>query len=110
GAGRLPAGEAARAVRRPRDAADPVGGPAQGADPQGALALADSRLRCGADGRTRRAGAALPQPARLCPAHTLPGLRPSLRMPELLLLAGGAPLPPLPGLPSLRPCGAHAPC
>ena len=55
-----------------------------------------------------RAVAALPQPARLCAADAVPRLRPSLPVPELLGLAGRAPLPPGAGLPSLRPCRAPA--
>ena len=51
-----------------------------------------------------RAGDAVPEPARLRAAHALPELRPSLRMPQLLGLAGRAPFPRLPRLPSLRPC------
>ncbi|MDF2690106.1 MAG: hypothetical protein K0Q80_3072, partial [Microvirga sp.] len=87
--------------------ADPRRGPAQGSDPQRPLALADARSGCGGYGWARRAGAALPQPARLCALNALPGLRPSLRMSELLLLAGRAPIPAFAGLPPLRPCGAH---
>ena len=54
--------------------------------------------------RTRRTGAPLPQPARLCAPHSLPRLRTSVRMPELRLVAGRAPLPRRACLPSLRPC------
>ena len=51
----------------------------------------------------RRAGAAVPQPARLCAADALPGLRPSLPVPGLLGLAGRAPLSRPARLPPLRP-------
>ena len=52
--------------------------------------------------RARRAGAAVPQPPRLCAAHALPQLRPSARLPELRRLAGRSPLPPPARLPPLR--------
>jgi primosomal protein N' (replication factor Y) len=58
--------------------------------------------------RTRRAGLAVPQPARLCAADAVPGLRPPLPVPELHGLAGGASLPTGAGLPPLRPCRAPA--
>ncbi len=56
----------------------------------------------------RRAGAALPQPPRLCAADAVPGLRPPLPVPELHGLAGRAPLPPGARLPPLRPYRAPA--
>ena len=67
-----------------------------------AVAEGDRGRRGGA--RARRAGAALPQPARLCAADPVPRLRPSLRMPELLGVAGRAPVPGSARLPPLRPC------
>ena len=56
----------------------------------------------------RRAGAAVPQPPRLCAADAVPRLRPPLPVPELLGLAGRAPLPPRARLPPLRPRRAPA--
>ena len=53
--------------------------------------------------RSRRPGPAFPQPARLCAADAVPRLRPSDRMPELLGVAGRAPLQAAAALPSLRP-------
>ena len=73
-----------------------------------ALAVADPDLRHGGCPGAGRAGPALPQPARLCAADPVPRLRASLRMPELLGLAGRAPLPARARLPSLRPHGAAA--
>ena len=58
----------------------------------------------GGGARTGRAGAPLPQPARLRAAHPLPLLRPPVPVPELRGLAGRAPLPRFPRLPPLRPC------
>ena len=52
--------------------------------------------------RARRAGAAVPQPPRLCAADALPRLRLPLRLPELRCLAGRSPLPAPARLPSLR--------
>ena len=52
--------------------------------------------------RARRAGAALPQPPRLCAADAVPRLRLPLRLPELRRLAGRSPLPQAARLPSLR--------
>ena len=49
-----------------------------------------------------RTGAALPQPARLCAADALPHLRPPLPVPQLLHLAGRAPLSRRSALPPLR--------
>ena len=60
------------------------------------------------DAGAKRAGAALPQPPRLCAADALPHLRPPLPVPELLDLAGRAPLPRRAALPPLRPFGAAA--
>ncbi len=57
---------------------------------------------CASTLEPRRAVAAVPQPARLCAADALPGLRPSLPMPGLLGLAGRAPLSRPARLPSLR--------
>ncbi len=55
-----------------------------------------------------RAGAPLPQPARLCAPHPLPFLRPPFRVPQLRRVAGRAPLPRRARLPPLRPCRAAA--
>ncbi len=52
--------------------------------------------------RAARAGAAVPQSPRLCAADAVPGLRASLRLHHLRCMAGGPPLSPAPGLPSLR--------
>ena len=52
--------------------------------------------------RARRAGAAVPQPARLCAAHALPAMRLPPRLPELRRLAGRPPLPAPSRLPPLR--------
>ena len=52
--------------------------------------------------RARRAGAAVPQPPRLCAAHALPRLRLPPRLPELRRLAGRSPLQAAAGLPPLR--------
>ena len=71
------------------------------------LAVAEGDRRGGGGARARRAGAAVPQPARLCAAHPLPLVRPSVRVPELLGLAGRAPLPRAARLPPLRPCRRH---
>ena len=54
------------------------------------------------DARPRRAGAAVPQPARLCAADAVPGLRASIPVPGLLGLAGRAPLSRRPDVPPLR--------
>ena len=54
------------------------------------------------------AGAPLPQPPRLCAADPLPHLRPPLPVPQLLDLAGRAPLPRRAPLPPLRPHRAAA--
>ena len=62
------------------------------------------RRNAGAEG----AGAALPQPPRLRAADALPHLRPPLPVPELLDLAGRAPLPRRAALPPLRPLGEAA--
>ena len=62
-----------------------------------------ARLGNEGDAGARRAGAALPQPARLCAADAVPGLRPPLPVPGLLDLAGRAPLSRAARLPSLRP-------
>ena len=50
----------------------------------------------------RRAGAAVSEPPRLCAGHRLPELRLQIRMPQLLRLAGRAPLPPPARMPPLR--------
>ena len=52
--------------------------------------------------RARRAGAAVPQPPRLCAAHALPAMRLPSRLPELRRLAGRPPLPAPSRLPPLR--------
>ena len=52
--------------------------------------------------REARAGAAVPQPPRLCAADIMPRLRPPLRLHHLRRLAGGSPFSPAPGLSSLR--------
>ena len=57
-----------------------------------------------ADAGGRRAGAAVPQPPRLCAADAVPRLRPPLPMPELHRLAGRAPLYRAAAMPSLRLC------
>ena len=79
--------------------------------PKARRAAASSRRgsprRCGR-ARTRRAGASVPQSARLCAAHAVPRLRLSARMPELRRLAGRSPLPPPAGLPPLRLLDAAA--
>ena len=67
------------------------------------LAVAEGGRRRRGGAAARRAGASLPQPARLCAADPLPLLRPPLRMPELRRMAGRAPLPLGPRLPPLRP-------
>ena len=51
----------------------------------------------------KRAVAAVPQPARLCAADAVPGLRPPLPLPGLLGLAGRASLSRPARLPPLRP-------
>ena len=60
--------------------------------------------RRGGEGRARarRAGAAVPQPARLCAADLVPRLRPPDGLPELRRLAGRSPLPAAARLPPLR--------
>ena len=55
----------------------------------------------------RRAGAAVPEPARLCADHPLPQLRLRVRMPELLGVAGRAPIPPPARMPPLRHLHSH---
>ena len=71
-------------------------------DGAGARPLALARLAAAVEATigARRAGAAVPQPARLCAADAVPGLRPSARVPELHGLAGRASLPP-------RACVCH---
>ena len=54
--------------------------------------VAAAGRRNSADAGTQGTVAAVPQPARLCAADALPGLRPPLPMPGLLGLAGRAPL------------------
>ena len=54
----------------------------------------------------RRAGAAVPQPPRLCPADAVPALRAPLPMPQLHRVDGRAPADPPPVVPPLR---AHVP-
>ena len=51
-----------------------------------------ARRRCGKTLEREGAVAAVPQPARLCAADAVPGLRPPLPVPELLGLAGRASL------------------
>ena len=51
----------------------------------------------------QRTVAAVPQPARLCAADAVPGLRPPLPVPGLFELAGRAPLSRPARLPPLRP-------
>ena len=58
--------------------------------------------------RAQRAGAAVPQPPRLCAAHALPRLRLPPAVPELRRLAGRSPLPQAAGLPPLRLLDAAA--
>ena len=94
---------AAGAPRRRRDAGGRPGRPA--ARPAAARRLARAR-RCATaldgDPGGRRAGAAVPQPARLRAAHPVPRLRPPPALPELQRLAGApSPAPPA-ALPSLR--------
>ena len=50
----------------------------------------------------RRAGAAVPEPPRLCAGDALPQMRLQIRMPELLGLAGRAPVPAPARMPPLR--------
>ena len=70
--------------------------------PRGRFICAAAR-RSGADvARARRAGAAVPQPPRLCAAHAVPRLRFPPAMPELRRLAGRSSLPQAAGLPPLR--------
>ena len=58
--------------------------------------------------RARRAGAAVPQPPRLCAADALPRLRLPPRLPELRRLAGRSPLQAPARLPPLRLLDAAA--
>ena len=97
------------ALRRPRDARSRGHRHARRTAPERGRWLSPTSVDAmRRDGGARRAGAAVPQPARLCAADAVPRLRPSLPVPELLGLAGGAPLPPRAGLPPLRPYRAHA--
>ncbi len=68
---------------------------------------AAGRERCGGScgGRT---GAAVSQPAGLCAAHLVPGLRAPDGMSQLRGVAGGAPVPAAIDVPSLRAHGAGA--
>ena len=100
---RLPSRFGAATPARHRDRRPQARGPAARAL---AVAEGDRGRRGGA--RARRAGAALPQPARLCAPHALPRLRASVRMPQLLRVAGRAPLPRRARLPPLRPCRSAA--
>ena len=75
---------------------------------EGALPVAAAGRRHWRGAGTEGTGAALPQPARLCAAHALPHLRPPLPVPQLLDLAGRAPLPRRSALPPLRPFGEAA--
>ena len=56
----------------------------------------------------QRAGAAVPQPPRLCAADAVPRLRLPPALPELRRLAGRSPLQAAAGLPSLRLLDAAA--
>ena len=100
----------AGALRRPRAAGDRRDRPAHGRrPPRGRWLVAARSSRRSRETLARgRAGAALPQPPRLRAADAVPRLRPPLPVPELLGLAGRAPLPPRARLPPLRPCRAPA--
>ena len=78
------------------------------ADRARAVSGAAARCRARCDVRGRRAGAAFPQPAGLRAADFVPGLRPSLSMPELHRLARRAPLYRAAAVSSLRPCRGGA--
>ena len=75
---------------------------------KGQLDRAAPRARNLCHARPRRAGAAVPQPPRLCAADALPRLRPSVPVPGLLGVAGRAPLPRRADVPPLRARAAHA--
>ena len=72
------------------------------------LAVAERGRGRGGSEKPGRAGAAVPQSARLCAAHIMPRLRTSLSMPELRGVAGRASLPIAARLPPLRACGGPA--
>jgi primosomal protein N' (replication factor Y) len=57
----------------------------------------------GRDARAQGAVALVSQPARLCAADAVPGLRPPVRVSGLLELAGRAPVPRPAAVPPLRP-------
>ena len=64
-------------------------------------------------GKTIEGGRTVPavsQPARLCAADPVPGLRPPVRMSRLFELAGRAPFPQPASVPPLRPYGADTRC
>ena len=87
-----------------------IDGDRHAGEPAGARAVpvAAAGRGGGRDAGREAAGAALPQPAGLCAADALPDLRPSLPVPELLDLAGRAPVSRRAALPPLRPFGAAA--
>ena len=66
------------------------------------MAVATVAPGAGTDTGGRRTGDAVPQPARLCAAHLVPGLRPQIHLPELFGLAGGASLSQAARLSSMR--------
>ena len=71
------------------------------------MAVAAPRRSRRRDLGARRAGAAVPEPARLRAGHRLPQLRLQIRMPELLRLARRAPLSPQARMPPLRHLHSH---
>ena len=68
------------------------------------VARAARGRRCRGGEEPRRAGDAVPQSARIRAPHAMPSLRASVRMSQLLGLAGRASFPGGARLPSLRPC------
>ncbi len=80
--------------------------PPQHQPERGAVPVAAAGRGGRGDAGREAAGAPLPQPPRLCAADALPDLRPPLPVPQLLHLAGRAPLPRHPALPPLRPLRA----
>ncbi len=90
-------------VRRGEIARYPATRPDQGKARAWPLARPAPRRCAGRPAGERRAIAAVPQPARLCPADPVPQLRVSLPVPQLQRVAGRAPFHPAPRLPPLRP-------
>ena len=99
----LPRIEAARALRRGRDAGDRGDRPAGRTAAARALDRAAAGERDRRDAGARRAGAAVPQPPRLCAADAVPALRAPFPMPQLHRVDGRAPADPPPVVPPLRP-------